>query len=242
MTLHMIQMSPDMVATAAWARQNGVASADDGYLIHALLTANFGPQAPKPFALMAKPGRPSKVLAYSPHSAAHLRDQAQMFAEPAALEAAGVQALASKVMPAAFAQGAQLGFEVRVRPVIRLARGAGEDAGKERDAFLAALRDVAEDAKIDRMDVYRQWLARAMSTGASILRAEPLYQRLTPVTRRGRETEDGGRPLAHMQGPDVCFSGLLRIETPEAFAALLARGVGRHRAFGFGMLLLRPPE
>jgi CRISPR system Cascade subunit CasE len=26
-----------------------------------------------------------------------------------------------------------------------------------------------------------------------------------------------------------------------AFRALLARGVGRHRAFGFGMLLLRPP-
>ena len=28
----------------------------------------------------------------------------------------------------------------------------------------------------------------------------------------------------------------------EAFSALLRRGVGRHRAFGFGMLLLRPPN
>jgi CRISPR system Cascade subunit CasE len=242
MTLHMIQMIPDMVAAAAWARQNGVASADDGYLIHALLTAAFGPQAPKPFALMAKPGSPSKVLAYSPHSAADLCRQAQMFAEPAALEAACVQTLASKVMPAAFAHGARLGFEVRIRPIIRLARGAGEDSGKERDAFLAALRDLPMDATVDRIDVYRQWLARAMSPSASILRATPLYQRLTPVTRRGKAAENGGRRLTNMQGPDVCFSGLLCIDAPDAFAALLARGVGRHRAFGFGMLLLRPPE
>jgi len=31
------------------------------------------------------------------------------------------------------------------------------------------------------------------------------------------------------------------VRDPTGFAALLARGVGRHRAFGFGMLLLRPP-
>ena len=242
MTLHMIQMSPDMVATAAWAQQNGVASADDGYLIHALLKANFGPQAPKPFALMSTPSRPSKVLAYSQHSAAQLRAQAQMFAEPAALEAANLDSLESKVMPAAFTLGTQLGFEVRVRPVIRLARGAGKDAGKERDAFLAALRDEPENTRLDRMDIYKKWLERAVSPSAKILRAEPLYQRLTPVHRRGKATEDGVRPLKRMQGPDVCFFGLLRIEAPDLFTTLLARGVGRHRAFGFGMLLLRPPE
>jgi CRISPR system Cascade subunit CasE len=30
------------------------------------------------------------------------------------------------------------------------------------------------------------------------------------------------------------------VADPAAFAQLLARGVGRHRAFGLGMLLLRP--
>jgi CRISPR system Cascade subunit CasE len=36
------------------------------------------------------------------------------------------------------------------------------------------------------------------------------------------------------------FSGLLQVEDAAAFTALLARGIGRHRAFGFGMLLLKP--
>jgi CRISPR system Cascade subunit CasE len=41
--------------------------------------------------------------------------------------------------------------------------------------------------------------------------------------------------------PDATFRGTLRVDDPARFAAAaLARGVGRHRAFGFGMLLLRP--
>ena len=34
--------------------------------------------------------------------------------------------------------------------------------------------------------------------------------------------------------------GALTVIDPDAFAALLARGVGRHRAYG--MILLRPPN
>jgi CRISPR system Cascade subunit CasE len=41
--------------------------------------------------------------------------------------------------------------------------------------------------------------------------------------------------------PAVTFEGTLTVTDGEQFEALLARGVGRHRAFGFGMLLLRPP-
>ena len=37
------------------------------------------------------------------------------------------------------------------------------------------------------------------------------------------------------------MSGALTITDGEKFAQLLARGIGRHRAYGYGMLLLRPP-
>ena len=242
MTLHMIQITPDMIGAAGWAHQNNVASADGGYLMHALLKANFGSLAPKPFAMTAKSGKPAKVLAYSPHSAEQLREQAQMFAEPAALEAVSVTTMISKTMPQVFARGARLGFEVRVRPVVRAARGAGERAGKERDAFLAAIHGLPKDTRVDRIEVYRQWLARALSPAAGIQQADPIYQRLTPVTRRNAASETGARPLTSLRGPDVAFSGVLHVAESEAFSALLTRGVGRHRAFGFGMLLLRPPE
>ena len=36
------------------------------------------------------------------------------------------------------------------------------------------------------------------------------------------------------------MTGELEVGDSERFLHLLARGVGRHRTFGFGMLLLRP--
>jgi CRISPR system Cascade subunit CasE len=43
------------------------------------------------------------------------------------------------------------------------------------------------------------------------------------------------------EGPDAVLRGRLQIEDGNGFARLVARGIGRHRAFGFGMLLLMPP-
>ena len=42
------------------------------------------------------------------------------------------------------------------------------------------------------------------------------------------------------EGPDVTFHGELVIRDGDALAERLARGVGRHAAYGYGMLLLRP--
>ena len=41
---------------------------------------------------------------------------------------------------------------------------------------------------------------------------------------------------------EAVFEGTLEVRDAALFQGLLARGVGRHRAFGFGMLLLRPAE
>jgi CRISPR system Cascade subunit CasE len=48
------------------------------------------------------------------------------------------------------------------------------------------------------------------------------------------------RKLHAIEGPDVTFAGTLLVADSAAFAALLARGVGRHTTFGYGMLLLKP--
>jgi CRISPR system Cascade subunit CasE len=51
---------------------------------------------------------------------------------------------------------------------------------------------------------------------------------------------DKSRRLRRVEGPDATFSGLLVVKEPDNFVKLLAHGVGRHGAFGYGMLLLRP--
>ena len=101
-------------------------------------------------------------------------------------------------------------------------------------------------APISRGEVYLKWLGQRLAPGAELERATLEAFRLTRVLRR-----DGNRALVQipspsetMKGaaghPDATVAGTLIVRDTEAFAALLARGVGRHRAFGFGMLLLRP--
>jgi CRISPR system Cascade subunit CasE len=64
--------------------------------------------------------------------------------------------------------------------------------------------------------------------------------KLSAVLRRGALQTEGARPKRPVQGPDAVFTGVLQVRDSDAFAALVARGIGRHRAFGFGMLLLKP--
>jgi CRISPR system Cascade subunit CasE len=59
------------------------------------------------------------------------------------------------------------------------------------------------------------------------------------VSFQRTRVQRGGRRI---EGPDAVVHGTLTITDPTAFAALLARGVGRHRSYGYGMLLLRPPQ
>ena len=59
------------------------------------------------------------------------------------------------------------------------------------------------------------------------------------IVRRTQASASQARKGQTIDGPDATLTGRLRVTDPTAFAHLLARGVGRHRAFGFGMLLLQ---
>ena len=87
-----------------------------------------------------------------------------------------------------------------------------------------------------REQVYAEWLSAKMtrSGGASLdVEATKLvsFQRTQSVRKLHTR---------HSEGPDAVMRGTLTVADPAAFAALLARGIGRHRAYGYGMLLLRP--
>ena len=57
---------------------------------------------------------------------------------------------------------------------------------------------------------------------------------LSKFLRRDRE-----RKGSHIKRPDVSFEGTLKVTDAEAFQRTVRRGIGRHRSFGFGMLLLK---
>ena len=241
MTLHLLKLQPDMVRLARWARDHRLLPArgdeDLGYALHALLAAAFGDLAPKPFLLQQDAARPAALLAYSGCGPDALRDQAARCAEPEALGARGRDGRAAKAMPERCAAGRRLGFAVRARPTVRTDRDGQRDKVREVDAFLAAVTGTEPGAGPERGAVYRDWLAKCLRAGGAEPEEISLDSfRLSDVLRRGKD-----RVLRSHPGPDASFTGVLRVVEPDAFAALLGRGVGRQRAFGYGMMLLRPP-
>lgn len=58
------------------------------------------------------------------------------------------------------------------------------------------------------------------------------------IVRLLRKAEGAGR--RDFLAPQAKLGGILTVQDGTAFQTLLARGIGRHRAFGYGMLLLRP--
>jgi CRISPR system Cascade subunit CasE len=244
MTLHMLRLDPDPFAAARWGAAQGVMreGSDDGYLWHALLRAVFGEMAPKPFRHMERKGG-SYLLGYTPADKETLQAHADAFADPAAAEAIRLGSLAVKPLPKAFIADQRFRFEVRVRPVVRTTRNDPHGKpGREIDAFLAAAHRTTEP--LSREEVYRDWLRKALGDSVAPTNVRISALRRSRPLRRGAPDATGRRPLVAVGrkggAPDLVLQGELTVRDGDAFSQLLARGVGRHRAFGFGMLLLLP--
>lgn len=233
--LHMVRIDLLPAALMKFASAQGLARSDDdglGYTLHAWLAAMFGPRAPKPFRLMPDKRRAARtLLGYSRESGVALTEHARTFADPAAHVAMATDVVASKPMPDIWREGQTIGFQTMACPMSR-------KDGKEKDVYLRAL-DRLGDSAPTREQCYLEWFARQLETVAtpSDLRLEGFGR--VRMTRKS-SAPGGGRRLVEVERPQALFNGVLTIRDPEGFAGLLARGVGRHRAFGFGMLLLQP--
>lgn len=237
MALSLLHLSPDPVALTHWATRRHWLSPDGdfGYALHALLADAFHGQPPAPFRYMEEQG----LLAYSSESEAALRDRITA-ASPEARQVLRLDRLRLRPFPEAWPTGKRLAFEVRVRPVIRTT------SGKERDLYQYRMEQRPADSRDpppSREEIYLQWLEQRLSSdqAARLIGASLHGFALRRVLRRGEEGgESGPRKATGVNGPDALFRGELEVGDRQAFARLLARGVGRHCAFGYGMLLLRP--
>lgn len=222
----------------AWRQGHGrTVDEDFGYATHAWCAATFGEIGPKPFRLLES-RQGLRLLGYTSSPLQALLEHARTFAEPNAIAVCDWSAAAAKEMPADWKTGRRLGFEVRACPVSR--------AERERDVFLVAISraDAAGKEAPSRPHVYEEWISQQFLTnGAAEIDTDTLQLIGFRRVRGQRKTHANDGPKQRgVERPDALFSGELIIRSPHAFSQLLARGIGRHRAFGFGMLLLRPPS
>jgi CRISPR system Cascade subunit CasE len=242
--LHLVKvpMRADKLVAIAKRRRIRVRDLDDGYLVHCLLTELWQGNAPAPFVLRGS-GRTLDAWGYSRADASQLIQHAHEFGDPSALDALnGVEAICSRSMPR-FDKGRRVGFLTRVCPVARLAKSRrGHRAGAEIDVFLSRCYAAASDQRVSREAVYRDWLGdrfkNVTTTGARLTRVSVAAMARTRIVRR---THSEAREAKVLERPDVRFEGDLLIEDGDVFLEFLGHGIGRHRAFGFGALIVVPP-
>ena len=108
---------------------------DPDHTMHCLLTEGFGGQAPKPFRLITPRDQSTGFLyGYGTADAEALRETAAICADLLQCRVIPLGKLDSKPMPSDWPAGKRLGFEVRIRPMIRKTRGTGRHYA-EQDAF-----------------------------------------------------------------------------------------------------------
>lgn len=245
-TLRMVRLVIRAPKLVSFAGRNLPRQQDDtSFLVHRLLASLFGEGVLQPFRVLDEERRSLPVLGYTGRSEEELRDHADSFADPLAHSAVEWGSFATKPMPHRWETGRHLGFEVKVCPVVRLAstrdvEWLGEprtlQRGAELDAFVHR-RHMNGDDEATREGVYRDWTAERLHPAADILSSS-----LRSFRRRKliRKTHEEVRRAQVLERPEALVGGILSVRDPKAFAAILASGVGRHKAFGFGMLLLHP--
>lgn len=245
--LWLVRTLPDLRSLACWASSTGQRAlvADAGYALHAALRATLGAHAPKPFSVRRLPTG-TELIGYVLGSEENLRRAMALAAnaDAVAAQALGLEradTVAVKPVPDDWRNGEVLSFEARVAPVVRSRAQAG---GGYPEIDAAFHPDFYGQLRGDREQAHAKWLARELARGgaASLLAHRVVAFTLTDVARRAQAATGArmGRETRSGLLPDLCVRGTLRIDDGIAFGALLARGLGRHRSFGYGCLLVAP--
>ena len=200
---------------------------DLGHAMHCLTTETLGEAAPKQFRIMASRRSPHGVLyGYTLQDVQQLVRNHRSFAVPSQQSAMPAERIAAKQMPTEWPQNTDIAFDVRCRPLRQRER-------QEIDAFWS-MREANPDENISRHDAYIRWIAEYFERrGGADLKSATLeaYQQSKTVTSAHRSTPNL---------PEATIRGVLTITDSNDFSKVLAAGIGRHRTFGYGMLLIRP--
>ena len=221
-TVHLISTDIDERYYGRWAERPAYAGTDPSYRIHCLVRETFGPRRIlRPFRVVN--GRGRCLLGYSPMTADEIRERARAkSAGTTRRKALSVETLRSIELPS-FQTGDRLSFSVLAVPHRR------SNGVREIDAFRLARRDGCAS----RQDAYVDWLRdRAERSGiVAVETARLVSYDVTPQIRRRRHS--------HLPITRADITGTLRIRRPDRLGEFMLAGIGRHRAYGYGMMMIR---
>ena len=251
-TLHLIRGVIDHNQMRRWMQERDLE--DPGHGAHCLLMETFGEEnAPRPFRVITNRNPERQTLyGYSTMNAEALRELALAFQDPIMAKALEPASLDSKEMPANWTPGQRVGISIMSRPTIRIDRDESRmpenilrtvrqgisKPGADHDLFRWKRRKAQAEGRPapTRQDVYARWLGNQLvRSGAAVML--PHTFKLDAIRPVPIKVERGG---PYIFGTDVNMHATVTVTEPQKFASLLTRGIGRQKAFGYGMLLLQP--
>lgn len=144
--------------------------------------------------------------------------------------------LETKPFEPVLSSGDRLGFTLRANPVVARSAGPGQ-RGKRHDVVMDLLRrehgrSRAEARSEAAIVAGRAWLARQGSANGFAPRGDEGVDGYDRI----RVPRASGKPAIFGR---LDITGVLEVREPALFLTALARGFGRSRSFGCGLMLIR---
>lgn len=232
---HLVHFHVNQRAFGVWAAKRGLSGRgefDPHHAMHVLLCALFGKGVLQPYRLFQQRMGPWSVYGHSALSAEELAKNAELVGTPEMLSVIDLGDMRGKPLPAEIEAGRRIGFEIRLSPTTRA-------DGREQDAWVSRMKHAApadgellERPAPSREEVYQDWFARRLDGAAELEVVRMTAFRQASMLRSGKR----------FTAPETVLQGTLRVTDPEAFRTLYENGIGRGKAYGFGLLLLRPAD
>ena len=222
--MRVLMIDIDAKGVTEWAKSVNIPRHDSGYLMHAYMRQLFKDDAPQPFVVSIG-DRIANVEGVMPESA----DTSSFITNP------DVISVRDKEVDLPHA-GETVAFRVRLCPVMRNGSSGKE---VEADAFIVMMRraEAAGQTPPKRMQVYRQWASGRFADCLNVSKAYvERYEQIRPC-RRGAPGHVGA-PAAIGWRSVVDVSIVGTVTDAERFAYFARHGVGRHKAFGFGYIMI----
>jgi CRISPR system Cascade subunit CasE len=144
----------------------------------------------------------------------------------------------TKSFEPALSSGDRLVFSLRANATIVRSRGNAERGGKREDVVMAALKSIPQEQRASaRKELIQReglaWLKRqGAAAGFDFDDDEVAVDGYEPITIRG-----AGKKALRLT--IIEFEGVLTVRNPALFIEKMARGFGRGKAFGLGLMLVR---
>lgn len=238
-SLNLVQLSVSLPRITSfygriWPR-NAPGCSDEKFILKTALTEVLvGDAKLRPWRIQhASPDGTLMVLGYSHRDAAKVKT---LIADglPELANAFDAESVFSRPIRQ-FAEGERLQVQARVCATKQVRTGPTQR--KELDAWAAdtRLREKAGQPARGREEAYEAYLADAILPGAAILNSRIVGFAINAFARK----DANGIPSLSTKHPVVEFDAICEVTDSQEFARLLATGIGRSRAYGCGMLLIR---